>query len=65
MTHLTTAAQVAAVYHGRDYVTPEDIHDVLFEVFEHRLFVKPMVLTRYPDFRLSLLREIVARVPAP
>lgn len=65
MTHLATAAQVAAVYHGRDYVTPQDIHEVVMEVFEHRLFVTPMVLTRDPGFRRSLLREILARVPAP
>jgi MoxR-like ATPase len=65
MTHLATAAQVAALYHGRDYVTPRDIHEVLVEVFEHRLFVRPAALTRYPDFRRTLLREVIARVPAP
>ncbi len=65
MTHLATAAQVAALYDGRDYATPEDIHEVLFEVFEHRLFVKPMVLTQQPDFPRALLRQIVAQVPAP
>ena len=65
MTHLATAAQVAAVYEGRDYVTPEDIHEVFLEVFEHRLFVKPMVLAQQPDFRRALLREILDRVEAP
>ncbi len=65
MTHLATAAQVAALHHGRDYVTPQDIHDVIFEVFEHRLFVKPVVLTQHPDFARALVREIVEQVPAP
>lgn len=65
MTHLATAAQVAAAYHGRDYVTPEDIHEVFFEVFEHRLFVKPMILIQRPDFRQALLKRILAQVPAP
>jgi MoxR-like ATPase len=65
LTHLATAAQFVAVYEGRDYVTPEDIHEVFLEVFEHRLFVKPMVLAQNPDFRRALLRKIVERVEAP
>ena len=65
MTHLATAAQVAAVYGGRDHVTPADIHDVFHEVFEHRVFVRPMTLTQRPDFVRALLREILTRVPAP
>lgn len=65
MTHLATAAQVAAVYGGRDYVTPQDIHEVFLEVFEHRLFVKPMMLAQNPDFRRALLRRIVEQVEAP
>ena len=65
MIHLATAAQVVALYDTRDYVIPEDIHEVLFEVFEHRLFVKPVVLTQHPDFRRALLQQIVKQVPAP
>lgn len=65
MTHLATAAQVAAVYHGRDHVKPEDIHEVFYEVFEHRVFVKAMTLTLRPDFTRALLREVLTHVPAP
>ena len=65
MTHLATAAQVAAAYEGREYVTPQDIHDVVLEVFEHRVFVRPVVLTQHPDFARALLRRIVEQVPAP
>ncbi|MEW6046132.1 MAG: MoxR family ATPase [Bacillota bacterium] len=65
MVHLRTAAQVAALHAGREYVTPQDIHDVVFEVFEHRIFVKPVVLTQHPEFVRTLLREVLRRVCAP
>lgn len=65
MTHLANAARVAAVYAGRDYVTPQDVHEVFFEVFEHRIFVKPVALAQHPDLVRALLAEILRRVPAP
>jgi len=59
MIHLVMAAQAAAVYDGRDYVTPKDIHEVLREVWRHRIFVRPAAQVRYPDLVDRLLGRIV------
>jgi MoxR-like ATPase len=65
MAHLASAAQVAAAYRDRDYVTADDVREVVFEVFEHRVFPRPVVLTQRPGFVRELLEAAVARVPAP
>lgn len=63
--HLALAAQAAALRAGRDYVTPQDVQEVVFEVFEHRIFARPVVLAQRPNFVRELLEQIVARVAAP
>lgn len=64
MMHLVRAAQVAAVYAGRDYVTPQDIQEVMVEVWRHRIFVRPAALVGQPDLVDRLLCRILERVSA-
>jgi MoxR-like ATPase len=64
MMHLVRAAQVAAVYAGRDYVTPQDIQEVIVEVWRHRIFVRPAALVGQPDLVDRLLCRILERVSA-
>jgi len=65
LAHVITAAQVAATYEGRTYVTPEDVHEVAHPVLEHRIFVRPVARTQHPDLVHRLVEEILRRVPAP
>jgi MoxR-like ATPase len=64
---LKTAAQAAALLHGRDFVIPEDIVALVPAVLAHRL-----ALARQPGDALeerraiaTALRRIVASIPAP
>jgi MoxR-like ATPase len=40
------AARAAALLDGRSYVLPDDIRDLVFPVFNHRVIVRPEVLGR-------------------
>jgi MoxR-like ATPase len=62
--YLQHAAQAAAALAGRDYVTPNDVQDLIAPVLAHRLLLARDALVdgRDPD---DVLREVVAAVPVP
>jgi len=61
---LQHAAQAAAALAGRDYVTPDDVQDLIAPVLAHRLLLArdAVIDRRDPD---DVLREVVATVPVP
>jgi MoxR-like ATPase len=61
---LQHAAQAAAALAGRDYVTPDDVQELIAPVLAHRLLLArdAVIDRRDPD---DLLREVVATVPVP
>jgi MoxR-like ATPase len=36
---LDRCSKAHAWLHGRDYVTPDDIHEIIYDVFRHRLLL--------------------------
>jgi MoxR-like ATPase len=61
---LQHAAQAAAALAGRDYVTPDDVQDLVAPVLAHRLLLArdAVIDRRDPE---DVLREVVAEVPVP
>ena len=61
---LQHAAQAAAALAGRDYVTPDDVQDLVAPVLAHRLLLarEAVIDRRDPD---DVLHEVVATVPVP
>ena len=62
--HLIEAARALAFLRSRDYVLPEDVIDLVPDVFRHRLVLSYEALAeaQTPD---DLLRQILQKVPAP
>ena len=56
---LLRAARVRSVSHGRDYVTPDDLHALAEPVWGHRL------LPRSGRRAADVLAEVLAAVPVP
>jgi MoxR-like ATPase len=61
---LLLAAKAAAAFAGRDYVTPDDVKELLRPTFRHRLLLRPEaeVGGQTAD---SLLDSVIARVTPP
>ena len=61
---LQRAAQAAAALAGRDFVTPNDVQDLIAPVLAHRLMLArdAVIDGRDPD---DVLREVAATVPVP
>lgn len=62
---LTRAARVRAWLEGRDYLTPDDIRDVFFEVMAHRIFVDPIHALRGDEPIKQLCHAVFDATPAP
>jgi MoxR-like ATPase len=62
--HLIEAARALACLRGRDYVLPEDVTDLVPDVFRHRLVLSYQALAEgmTPD---ELIRRIMQAIPAP
>ena len=62
--HLLRASRAQAALDDRDYVIPDDIHDLAPPVLAHRLLPSPaaQVERRWPE---QVVADIVGRVPAP
>src|SRR5258706_11096804 len=62
--HLIEAARALAFLRGRDYALPEDVTDLVPDVFRHRLVLSyealPQGLT--PD---DIVKRVMQAVPAP
>ena len=61
---LCRMAKASAYLEGRDYVVPEDVQDVMPDVFRHRLILKSRVRLS-SDTTDSILNEIICTVPVP
>jgi MoxR-like ATPase len=62
--HLIEGSRALAFLRGRDYVLPEDVVDLVPDVFRHRLVLSYEALAESltPD---ELIRRIMQKVPAP
>jgi MoxR-like ATPase len=62
--NLTEAARALAMLRGRSYVLPEDMVDLVPDVFRHRVVLSYEALSEglSPD---ALIGKIMARIPAP
>lgn len=58
------AARAAAFLGDRDYATPDDVHQVLYDALRHRLILSYEALAEEKSAD-EVLREIVQRVPVP
>ena len=62
--HLIEAARALAFLRSRDYVLPEDVTDLVLDVFRHRLVLSYEALAE--GFSADqLVRRVMQRVPAP
>ena len=63
---LRRAAQARALVDGRDYCIPEDVAELVVDVFAHRVSPSPRGgVRRGPEESQWILREIIDRVPVP
>lgn len=62
---LARAARVRAWLEGRDYLTPDDIRDVFFEVMAHRIFVDPIYALRGEEPVKQLCQAVFEATPVP
>lgn len=57
------AAKAYALIHGRNYVTPKDLQDLVPFVFSHRLFFYDRSLKE--DEKTQMIHDLVAQIPIP
>lgn len=64
---LRTAAQARALVHGRDFVLPEDVSELVAPVFAHRLALARQTSDALEERRTvtAALKRILAAIPAP
>jgi MoxR-like ATPase len=62
--HLIEAARALACLRGRDYVLPEDVTDLVPDVFRHRLVLSYQALAEGKTAD-ELIRRIMQAIPAP
>lgn len=62
--HLYKAAQARALTYGRDYCIPDDIKEMVFSIFSHRIILNSKLESAREDAE-ALIRDFVARVPVP
>jgi MoxR-like ATPase len=62
--HLIEGARALAFLRGRDYALPQDVSDLVADVFRHRLVLSYEALAEGLSAD-ELLRRIMQRVPAP
>ncbi len=61
---LLRMAKANAYFYGRNFVTPEDIHDVFFAVLGHRVKINAQAKAAGKDLH-SLLEDVLKQVPVP
>lgn len=64
---LRTAAQARALVHGRDFVLPDDVAELIAPVFAHRLALARQTSDALEERRTvtAALKRILAAIPAP
>jgi MoxR-like ATPase len=65
MMALARAARVVAWLAGRNYVTPDDIHNIVAPTLRHRIFFTPVYELRRAQIADELIEQILERVPTP
>ena len=61
---LLRASQVCAILRGRDFVTPDDIREMVPSVFGHRIILKSSARIK-KNQNLAILSAILSSVPVP
>jgi MoxR-like ATPase len=61
---LAHAARASAFLSDRDYATPDDVHQVLYDAWRHRILLSYEALAEEKSVD-DVLREVVQRVPVP
>jgi MoxR-like ATPase len=64
MIALAHAARAAAFLNDRDYATPDDVHQVLYDALRHRIVLSYEALAEEKSAD-EVLRQVVERVPVP
>ncbi|MCI8622774.1 MAG: MoxR family ATPase [Provencibacterium sp.] len=62
---LLHAAQGCAAIHGRDYVIPDDVKEILPDVFCHRLITRSRGYSQNAETPRELLRQLMVQAPVP
>lgn len=62
---LMKAARVAAVFEGRDFVTPDDVKSVAPAVLTHRIIVRGHAVSGGISGARSIIEDILKNVPVP
>ena len=62
---LAHASQAWAAMHGRDFVLPDDVKEMVIPVLAHRVIPKMQTTQRSAQTADTILAEITAAVPAP
>ena len=62
---LTAASQAAAVLHGRDFVTPDDVKALVIPVCAHRIISKAHLHNGDSNATSRILQQILDQVPTP
>jgi len=62
---LTSASQAAAVLHGRDYVTPDDVKGLFLPACAHRVISKTYLHNGDASATARILQNLLDRTPAP
>jgi len=65
MSMLTQVVRANAWLSGRDYVIPEDIHEVLTPTLAHRIMLKPVYEMQRQEIIPDFMRELVNRISTP
>lgn len=65
MAMMMRAARCRAWIEGRDYLTPDDIHNVIHATVAHRIFFTPAYELRHDEIAVRLIDAILDRVPTP
>ncbi|NLK70252.1 MAG: MoxR family ATPase [Clostridiales bacterium] len=61
---LYKASKSYAYINGRDYVTPDDVKNMVYCVLSHRIILSPKGKTKYEN-TINYLKEVLARVEVP
>jgi MoxR-like ATPase len=59
------AAQVLAIFRGRDFVTPDDVKYLAIPVLAHRIILKGHAITSGVNSAEAIIEDILKKVPAP
>lgn len=62
---LMKAAQVSAVFEGRDFITPDDVKKTAVPVLAHRIMIKGHAILSGTENAENIIRDILGRVRVP